>query len=222
MNVTLTRFKAVVLGCSLAAASCLATPGSRSKIPQQCVFELTETLGAWDLLEQRDLQPSALKILQASDHWQRVYQNRETKQIVVATLIAGEGGPLASHMPETCYARNDFCSLSDAIVWTVPERSDKFRFQTLAPRKIDQPAVTIAYAWNDGNQWTAPHYPRIQLAGHTTLQRLLITMRHPNGMASNAREAMQQFVQLAVNTVEVKQARNTPRLNATKTRIDRK
>lgn len=225
MMYTPARLKAVVVGCALAALSCFATPQSYLERAEphctfyrctfnRCTFRLNETLGAWDRLEQRELQPSELRVLQARDHWQCVYQHRETKQIVVVTLIAAEGGALTSHVPETCYARKDYCSLSEAIVWNVPDRSDTFRFQTLAPRMIDQPAVTIGYAWDDGRRWTAPQYPRFQLAGHATLQRLLITMRHPNGMGADARQAMQQFLELTVNASGVPQGIGVAKLTS--------
>lgn len=210
MNLTLTRSKAVTLGCLITALSCLAIRKPSDIELPKCDFDLAASMGRWKMQEQRDLHPGDLAVLQASDYWQRVYQNEETKQAVVATVIAGQAGALASHLPEACYARTDFCSLSDATVWTVPGRDDRFRFQTLVPRNLDQPAVTIAYAWNDGIQWVAPDYPRIRLAGHATLQRLLITMRHPNGRAPDARQAIQQFIELAVNPDEVRQARQRP------------
>ena len=199
---TFTRFQTALLGCSLAAASCCVTPASHSEVPQQRAFELPESLGSWELLEQGSLQESELRILQASDHWRRVYQCRETGQIVVATLVAGASGPLASHQPEICYARNEFCSHSDARIWVVPERRDRFRLQTLEPRQITQPALTIAYAWHDGENWRAPSLPRLQLAGHATLQRLQITMRHPGGAAGDAEVALQQIVQLILDATD--------------------
>ncbi|TWT83602.1 hypothetical protein CA13_50690 [Planctomycetes bacterium CA13] len=206
---TPTRFHVVLLGCSLAVASCLVMPASRSEVAQQCSFDLPETLGSWRQLEQLKLQESELKILHASDHWQRVYQRCDTKEIMVVTLIAGPSGRLASHQPEVCYARNEFCSHSDAVRWTVPGRDDKFRFQTLEPRQIERPAMTIAYAWHDGDCWRAPRVPKIQLARYPALQRLQISMRHPSGMARDAQNAMQRFVQLTVDITDELHLRTT-------------
>jgi hypothetical protein len=214
---TLNRFHIVLLGCSLAAVSSLITPSSRATVSPQRILALPEMLGSWELLEEGQLAESELRILQANDHWRRIYQCRKTKQIVVVTLVAGASGPLTCHQPETCYARNEFCSHSDASLWTVPDRQDHFRFQTLEPRQVERPALTVSYAWHDGDLWRAPAVPRIQLAPCAALQRLQISIRHPSGMARDARAALQQFVQLTVNAVEVKQASNTPRLNPTRT-----
>ncbi|PAY21304.1 hypothetical protein CKO51_01630 [Rhodopirellula sp. SM50] len=202
MDFTLTRTKAAVLGCSLALVSCLATSAARTQVPPRCAFELAETLGRWELIERCELQPSELDILQAGDHWRHVYQHRQTKQVVVVTLIAGPGGPLASHLPETCYARTQFRAHSEPVVWNMPDQSDQFRCQTLQPRKVDQPALTIAYAWHDGSRWRAPQFPRFQLAGHPTLQRLLVSMRHPGGMTAEAQQVIRQVVGLTVDAAE--------------------
>ncbi|MCS7466967.1 exosortase-associated EpsI family protein [Stieleria sp. ICT_E10.1] len=202
MNVKLTRTKAAVLGCSLALVSCLATSAARTQVTPRCAFELAETLGQWELTERWELQPGELDILQAGDHWRRVYQHRQTKQVVVVTLIAGPGGPLASHLPETCYARTEFRAHSEPVVWNMPDQPDQFRCQTLQPREVDQPALTIAYAWHDGSHWRAPQYPRFQLAGHPTLQRLLVSMRHPGGMTAEAQRVIRQVVGLTVDAAE--------------------
>jgi hypothetical protein len=199
---TLTRLRAAMLGCGLAFTSCLMSAASHPAVPQACAFELPQTLGSWKLLRQESPAASELKILQATDHWQSVYQCQETEHVVVVTLIAGAAGPLASHQPEVCYARHEYCSHSDARIWTVPERRDSFRFQTLEPRQTTQSALSIAYAWHDGNNWTAPHLPRFQLAGHASLQRLQLNMRHPGGLSREAKVSLQQFVQLILDTAD--------------------
>ena len=204
---TTTRLQAALLGCGLAITNCLITSVSHTAAPQPTGFELPEILGSWKLREQAALQPSELSILQATDHWRRIYQCRKNGQIVIVTLLAGAGGPLASHHSETCHARNEFCSHGDTLLWSVPERPDQFRFQTLEPRQVERPALTVAYGWHDGDRWSAPRIPRLQLAGHAALHRLQITLRHPNGMSREARAAMQQFIQL---TVEAMDARPLP------------
>ncbi|MCM2375130.1 exosortase-associated EpsI family protein [Aporhodopirellula aestuarii] len=199
VTLTITRLQVALLGCVLAFVSCLITPASHSENSQPCAFELPETLGTWKLLEEGSLQESELEILHATDHWRRVYRCSRTNHTVVVTLVAGPSGPLASHQPAVCYARNEFRLQNDAVTWTVPDRDDMFRFQTLEPRQIERPAMTIAYAWHDGDRWRAPRVPRIRLAGNAALQRLQITMRHPSGMAHDALGTMRQFVQLTVD-----------------------
>ena len=208
-TITITRLQAALLGCGMAIASCLATAASRPNVPQSCAFELPKVLDSWQLLRKENPDQSELRILQSSDQWQCVYQCQDTEQVVVVTLLAGAAGPLASHQPEVCYARDEYRSHSDAHVWTVPERGDKFRFQTLEPRRIMQPALTIAYAWHDGVLWRAPRVPRLQLAGHATLQRLQITMRHPSGMAHDAEATLQRFLRLTLDATDTPQSRVT-------------
>lgn len=208
---TLTRLRATMLGCGLAFTSCLMSTASHPTVPLKCAFELPPILGSWQLLKQESPAASELSILQATDHWQRVYQCQKTQKVVVATLIAGAAGPLASHQPEVCYARHEFCAHSDARIWTVPERRDSFRFQTLEPRQPTESALTIAYAWHDGTNWTAPGLPRFQLAGHASLQRLQLNMRHPGGLSRAAEVALRQFVQLILDAADA-QATAQPNL----------
>lgn len=211
----ITRLKVTLLGCGLAFTSCLFTAAFHPAVSLRCAFELPQTLGTWQLLQQESPTPGELRILQATDHWQRVYQCQETEQIVVVTLIAGPAGPLLSHQPEVCYARNEFSTHSDASIRAVPQRHDRFRFQTLEPRQTTQSAMTIAYAWHDGENWTAPRMPRFQLAGHATLQRLQLNMRHPSGHVREAESAMQQFVQLMLDAVDPADKQETIQVTAT-------
>ena len=67
----------------------LATPAG-----MQCgQFELPPTLGSWQLLEQDVLPEDDLATFDATQHWRRTYQCIETKQVIVATMIAGATGP---------------------------------------------------------------------------------------------------------------------------------
>jgi hypothetical protein len=199
MMFSLTRLKAALLGCGLAVASCLAMPASRHSAPVACVMGLPKVLGTWELVEETQLKEKELRVLEASDHWRRIYRCRETRQVIIVTWVVGPSGPLASHQPEVCYARHAFYSQRKAHEWAIPGRTDRFRIQTLEPRQIGQPALTVAYAWHDSERWRAPQCPRWQLAGHTDLQRIQVTMRHPSGMARRAHLAISQFLQLAID-----------------------
>jgi hypothetical protein len=203
----LTHLQASVLGCSLAVAGCLLTPTSHSETSRALTFDVPDILGCWELQEHGQLQASELRLLQVKDHWRRIYHCRETQQVVVVTLITGPSGPLVSHQPEICYARSEFCSHSEATLWATASRRDEFRFQTLEPRLVEQPAITIAYAWHDGDHWRAPHFPRFSFAGNAGLQRLQITMRHPAGTTRQAGAAIQQFIQLSVDAADAEISR---------------
>ena len=202
-----THLRASMLGCSLAVAASLLTPTSRSEVPRALTFDAPEVLGCWELQEHGQLRASELRLLQARDHWRRIYRCRETQQLVVVTLIAGPSGPLVSHRPEVCYARNEFCSHSESALWATASRRHEFRFQTLEPRLVERPAITIAYAWHDGDHWRAPVLPRFSFAGHAGLQKLQISMRHPAGATRQASAAIQQFIQLSVDAADAETSR---------------
>jgi hypothetical protein len=207
MECTLTRLQAALLGCLLAADSCLLSLVTNSPQSQERALDLPEVLGTWELLEQGQLDESELTMLQAHDHWQRVYRCQQTSQLVIATLVAGASGPLVCHQPEVCYARNEFSSYTETQLWSAPRSEDQFRFQTFEPRDLERPAMTICYAWHDGDRWRAPGIPRLRLAGRSSLQRLQVSMRHPTGSAPDAQQALQQFLMAAVDATHPMQAR---------------
>lgn len=194
-----TRTILALLGAGLAVVGCLIAPTSRPASPPHRPFVLPKALGSWELLEQLDLHESEVVALQASNHCRYIYRCRKSGQIVVVTLVAGAAGPLASHQPELCYARREFASHGESRTWTIPQRCDTFRFQSLEPRQVDRPALTVAYAWHDGQRWRAPRAARLQLAGHATLQRLQFAIRHPSCMARDARTTLERFIELTLS-----------------------
>ena len=199
-----------MLGCSLSVAACLLTPPPHSEVSRASTFDVPEVLGGWELQQQRgQLQTSELRLLQADDHWRRIYHCRETQQVVVVTWIAGPSGPLVSHQPEVCYARNEFYLGSESTRWATASRRQDFRFQTLKPRLFERPAITIAHAWHDGNRWQAPDSPRFSFAGHAGLQKLQISIRHPVGTTRQATAAIQQFIQLTIDAADTEISRRS-------------
>lgn len=201
-----TRFQAALLGFSLAAASCmlsLATDKRRADAP---ALELPQVLDSWKLLEQGELDEDETTMLQAHDHWRRVYQCQETKQRVVVTLVTGASGPLVCHQPAVCYALNEYSSYSEPRLWNAPQGNDEFRFQTFEPRDLSRPAMTVCYAWHDGHRWSAPQVPRLRLAGRSSLQRLQISMQHPTGCDTDAQAAIRQFLSAAVDATRASES----------------
>lgn len=198
------RLRAILAGCGIALVGWASTQisprrqGVEQAAASETRFELPSRVGSWELIERLSLPEKELAIFNASDHWRYVYRCRDTKHLLVATLIAAEGGPLLCHLPEVCYERNAFESHATPRLWRVDSASDEFRFQKLTPRDHSQPSVTVAYAWHDGQRWSAPAVPRMQLAGHPTLKRLYITARSPSGHASELERSMQTFLQKAI------------------------
>ena len=199
----LNRFTATLAGCLLTTASCLI-PANLPRQPERCgQFELPPTLGTWQLLKQDVLPDDDLAIFDATQHWRRTYQCIETKQVIVATMIAGATGPLASHQPDICYARKDYRAIGGQVTHRASlNQADEFQYQTFESRTAGCSALTVAYAWHDGQRWCVPIIPRIQLAGCASLRRLQVTVAHPSGTSLAAQQTLQQFVKLAVGRQE--------------------
>jgi hypothetical protein len=192
------RLWAALAGCVLSLISCVLVPTTAAS-PQSLVLELPRRIGSWEMLRQDMLGPHELEMLQASDYRRRVYRCQETGRLLTATIVAGPSGPLACHQPEVCYGRNEYCTHSRAWVWRVPEREDEFRLLTLESLSIQQPTLTLAYAWHAEDRWRAPLVPRFQFFGNKTLQRLTVAMPHAAGAEDAAELAVQQFIKLVVS-----------------------
>ena len=194
------RMSACLLGAALSAVSCVSLPRARQMPTTDVTFELPDLVGSWELISQPAIPPRELEILQADDSWRRIYRCRETDQLLVATLIAGNGGPLSCHLPETCVSRSIYCVGPSTSVWQLLPTQHRFWIQTYFPRQIDSTALTVAYAWHDGLSWRAPQMPRFQLAGHSKLQRLQVTVQHENGRSAEAKAAIQRFVRASMQS----------------------
>lgn len=198
----LSRVHVVLFGCLLTAASCLLSMPAVGRPSNQSAFDFPARLGSWQLLERAELEEGELAMLRAHDHWQRIYECPQTNQRIIATLVSGPSGPLVCHQPEVCYARSEFCSHSEIRTWSTPTGADRFRIQTLEPRDVERPAMTICYAWHDGSNWKAPKMPRLQLAGRSSLQRLQVSMRHAPGSTTDAQSVMEEFLLAAVEATQ--------------------
>ncbi|MCC9599504.1 hypothetical protein LOC67_02950 [Stieleria sp. JC731] len=201
MKTPITNLHAVIVGCMIALISCGMSIRSISRgFSDDQTFALPVQLGAWTMVGNEELPESELEVLHATNYWRQSFKNKTNDQTVVVTFIAGPAGPLASHLPETCYARHEFASIGKAASWIVPNSEHEFRFQTLVSRDIEQPSVTLAYSWHDGSHWCSPRYPRIQLAGHANLRRLMVSVRHPRGHSGNARQIIESFIGEVTNS----------------------
>ena len=188
------RFNAVVLGCVVTTAACLAVRESTPAVGDPVTLEMPVTLDNWDLVQRQDLSERQSRILQASGQATGCFRCRRSGETVRVTLVDGAGGPLASHHPQLCYSHAEFRPCGDAIRWSPADTPHSFWIQSFHARRLDQSSATVGYAWHDGDHWRSPRWPRWQLAHCPRLRRLQVTVVHPASGEAKARETLERFL----------------------------
>lgn len=141
--------------------------------------ELPKSFGAWNVLDEQELQEGAQQLLRCYGSVVRVYQHQETGVMVNVAVIYGPRGPIAVHTPEVCYN-------SVGTKQTRPRRAETFQtndkrhqFWSVEFSRDDEPDASLAvyYGWSDGGAFVAAESPRfwltddlykLQLAGPVT------------------------------------------------------
>lgn len=199
----LTRIVAIWIGCASALAGLLVPPtlirllGEGSS--DAACLEFPDTFGSWTAQQQLALPDDELDTLGAAGYWRRQYRGRATQQTVLATLVFGPAGRIAAHSPEICYARRAYQPVGPARTVRLAGTDSRFKMTSFRPRVAGQPALTVAYAWHDGQQWIAPTSPRLALAGVQQVCRLQVTCQHPDWATGEAEAALARFLQEALS-----------------------
>jgi Protein of unknown function (DUF3485) len=181
---TTTRFKiavgvAVVLcGVSAVAHGWLDSRwGNQPDLVKRAslLASLPEVLGDWSLIESRDLDDNAAKLLRCYGYNHTVYQNKQTGKNVVLAVLFGPRGPIAVHTPEICYSGAGVQAAGGRSLVAIGEKPSHSFWKVSFLSKVDaKPEIDVYYAWSDGGPWQAAKQPRfwmidnlykIQIAG---------------------------------------------------------
>jgi hypothetical protein len=156
------------------------------------VFEaLPREFGHWRLVESESLPASALGILQCSGESQGVYENQETGERVLFTLLLGPPGPMSVHTPEICYGSIDHVPLADRLRITIDESKGNdtaWMVQFHDAHELQGNITRVYYSWNDATNWSAVEEPRVQFGGKPYLFKLQLLVRLPEEAASESQD----------------------------------
>jgi len=183
------------------------TPSARAGAEK--VFEaLPREFGAWRLIESESLPASVRGILQCSGELQGFYQNQQTGERVLFTLLLGPPGPMSVHTPEICYGSIDQVPIADRRRITIDDSKavDTAWMVQFHDLHEQQGNITrIYYSWNDGTNWNAVEEPRIQFGGKPYLYKLQLLVRLPEEAATEpqdpGRGMLREFVPVFARAV---------------------
>jgi hypothetical protein len=122
-------------------------------------------MGDWTLVEEGDLDDSALEILRCFGSFRNVYQHIPTKSIVQVAVMYGPRGPIAVHTPEVCYSSQGTTETKSREVETVESDGKTNEFWSVEFAYNDDPDsfFEVWYAWSAGEEWVAAEHPRFWL-----------------------------------------------------------
>jgi Protein of unknown function (DUF3485) len=153
---------------------------------QAVLAGLPHDFGPWRLVESDPLPAAARGILQCSGETQGVYENQETGERVMFTLLLGPPGPMSVHTPEICYGSLDHVPLADRQRITIDESTGKdtvwmVQFHDL--HELQGNITRVYYSWSESTNWNAVEEPRIQFGGGPYLFKLQLLVRLPEEAA---------------------------------------
>ncbi|WP_182870583.1 exosortase-associated EpsI family protein [Rhodopirellula sp. JC639] len=127
--------------------------------------ELPKKIGAWTLVEEGDIDESALQLLRCYGSFMNVYRHDLTKSLVTAAVLYGPRGPIAVHTPEFCYSSEGTDQSRSRLVETITIGDTGHRFWSVEFTRNDDPSdkFEVWYGWSTGGEWMAAEHPRFWL-----------------------------------------------------------
>ncbi len=174
--------------------------GTSDALPRAAkVFaELPAEFGPWRLIESQPLAVSARGILQCQRDLQGLYENRQSAEQVIFTLLLGPPGPMSVHTPEICYGSVDQVPLGRRERVTLMSKGIENTAWRVDFHDAHDPQGTITriyYAWSEGPQWSAVEEPRITFGGRPYLFKLQLLVRLPEELARKGNDPGREFLE---------------------------
>jgi hypothetical protein len=158
---------------------------------------LPSEFGGWHKLKSEELTANVRGILQCQDYVQAVYENQQTSEQVLLTLLLGPPGPMSVHTPEICYASVDSVEIGSRKRVQLPPESSENSAWMVQFREAHQPAQGITrvyYTWGDGLSWNAVEEPRITYGGSPYLFKMQVRVPLPEGAEKESSDSARSFI----------------------------
>lgn len=140
-----------------------------------------ESFGDWQMESAPALGKSAIELLQCRGYLHRVYRHRRTGRQLRVAVMVGPGSRMSIHVPEICYEADNYTLVAprERIEVARAGRSDSFWSVRFRLNDVSEQPMQVLYAWNRGDAWLAPRYPRWSVAGAPVLYKLQLSSVGP-------------------------------------------
>ncbi|MEK6233519.1 MAG: EpsI family protein, partial [Planctomycetales bacterium] len=132
---------------------------------------LPPSLDGWELENEAELDPEALRMLQCDGYAKRVYRHAETGRTAHVAVLVGPAGPMVAHTPEICFSTRDYVMESKRKRVEVGDGSRLWttRFRS---HSLDGERVQVYFGWTGDGVWSAPDHPRLAFGGQPWLVKI--------------------------------------------------
>lgn len=176
---------------------------------EQLRVELPEEAGSWRLRKAEPFPKAVVQVLQCPAYISRVYEHRQTGDVVSVAVIVGPPGPIAVHSPEICYSARDYTidgPRRAAAVTDAAGQAHTLWELSLKANDLAGVPLKVFYGWSTGGRWEATPQPRFRFGGLSHLYKLQLSVtQHPASEAIQfdaAEDFLSQFLaQLAPRLV---------------------
>ena len=160
------------------------------------LVDLPRSFGPWRLVEEKPFSKSVCETLACAGHISARFVNDETKREVNAFVIVGPPGQTSVHRPDICLDAQSFKSEGPAKAEDIVSDSGQkvlgsVWVQSFDVARLDGSRLMTAYAWSDGNGWSASVSPRLMYGGGSHLYKVQADMTYEN--AKDAKIVMHDF-----------------------------
>lgn len=124
-------------------------------------------VGPWRITASEQFSDAVVSTLRCSGHFERSYQNMDTKDVVHVSLAVGVASTMAVHIPEVCMSGNDYTIVRqrEPVTVVTPDGTEHtFWRLTFRSNDVRGEYLRIYYAWTEGRQWSAPSDARFAYA----------------------------------------------------------
>lgn len=171
--------------------------GSESlELAAAALDNLPKTIGEWGS-EELEITQQVLTVAGATGYAKRMYQNRETGEWIVVTLLCGEHGPISLHPPTVCFTGAGWrAEGKEQIVKYSPTKDAKattWQAGFLKREDFEEQNIVADWSWNNGTGWRASNNPRYEFAGSPFLIKLYV-ISDADLTQENAKDRRDQFV----------------------------
>jgi hypothetical protein len=151
----------------------------------------------WQMKSAEPMEPLAVALLECTGYIHRVYQNRQTGEIVSVFVIVGPAGPISAHTPEICFAAQNYTrrdNRQQVAIASDQEQDDHFWALSFKTKNVREDLLRVYYAWTARTNWSAPEDTRFGFVGSPYLYKIQVSSEMPAGSNITNSDTCREFL----------------------------
>lgn len=140
--------------------------------------QIPARIGNWEGAETA-LDPIIVRVAGCAGYRNLRYTHSLTGRAVDVTLMVGQPGQMAEHVPEVCYPAGGYSLIQSSFsrrgtVVLAPGIDGELAVMDFLNPRLGDSRVRVWHGWYDGKRWSRPENPRFAFVTATSLLRLQV------------------------------------------------